>query len=363
MAKKKTDDIKRVVNNRPSGERCALWISSGSDIMDLVVGCGLGYGYMSNEMVLYEADSQSGKTFFGNEVVASGYYKAQNKGIPFDWLYLDTESGNTFDSKSLYGIEVMSHNHADQVRPTTLQETFSASMSFMDTIDKDGCGVVVLDSIDGVMPEEDAELARDRVNAYERGKEFDNKSMGMSKAKYLSREFLPFIKERANAIDCLYIIISQYREAQGFHGPVKKIGNGKALPFFVDKRVKFKVLKKIIEKGHHIGNRIEVSTVKARGPHPYESGIFTVYFTMGIDNVGSNVDYLFDFLTATGEISKRNTTGVWDEGMEPMNRDELIAYIEENELENELTKRVRAKWEGGRNEALSAIQGRKRKYG
>jgi hypothetical protein len=71
-----------------------------------------------------------------------------------------------------------------------------------------------------------------------------------------------------------------------------------------------------------------------------------VIYDYGIDDVASNLDYLFDLRSEkTGDLLKRAQAITWKEGMEPMDRDSLIKYIEENKLKKELRQRVIDKWE------------------
>lgn len=366
MAKKKSKEIAKALSTRPADQRGAMWISSGSDVMDCVVGGGRGKGYETGEVVIFEGDSSTGKTFLCHEVVAAGYYKAKaNKEKPYIFEYMDCESGNTFDSKTLYGLEVMSYDPKERIRPTTVQEAFAESMLFMDEVPADGVGVLVLDSIDGITSKEAEERAENRVNAHKRGREVEDKTFGMEKAKYLSQEFMPKVADKAERSDTLYIIVAQYREKPGMHGSIKQIGNGKALQYYAHKRVSFKLKHKIEVNSKHIGSVIEVTTKKVRGNQPHRSAMFTIYFKTGIDNVASNIDYLFNFLTNEGKVSTAASriTGVWDEGMEEMTREELIDYVEENNLEDELTRRVHAKWDAGEEEAVAHLKGRKKRYG
>jgi RecA/RadA recombinase len=361
---KKSKEIKDILGKPASTNGKHMWVPTGCDLLDIITGAGRNYGLETGEAIVFEADSQAGKTFIANEVVVAGHHFAKRNEIPYSHLYMDSEEGNNIDSSAMYGYEIMPEEEDKRIRPKTIQEAFNESVLFMrNDIKEDGFGVVVLDSLDGVIDEEIQEISEKRIQSHSRGKEMEDKTRGQGKSLYLSREFLPKVMAESADNNALYIIIAQYREKAGVYGSIKDISNGKALTFYACKRIKFRTVEKIMNKGRHIGNVIEATSKKNRGPHPYESCIFTMYFSYGVDNVGSNLDYLYDFRTATGKESKRNTTAVWDEGMEPMTKAELIAHIEDNGLEAELTQRVREKWEGERREALEPISGRRKKYG
>lgn len=363
MAKSKTDEVKKAILERPNkDQRGAYWVSSGSDLMDLVVGGGRGMGYETGMSIIFEANSSAGKSFLAHEVIAAAYHKY---GPKFKWEYLDCESGCTFDSRVMWGVEVMPPAVEDRKRPETIEECFSTIMAFLNKLEGDEFGVLIVDSIDGLLSEAGDDRANKRVEAFEKGKEFDEKSYGMEKAKYLSQEFWPKINSEIEKKNCILIGVSQYREAQGQYGSVKKISNGQAITYYPHARVKFTKKNDIVVKGRAIGAVIEVETIKMKGPWPYRSCFVTLYFTKGIDNTATNIDYLFDFRTKErGELSKTSQTGLsWKEGMDKMDRETMIRYVEENNLEGELRDRVIVRWYEEEKEAAKQLEGRKSRYG
>jgi len=98
--------------------------------------------------------------------------------------------------------------------------------------------------------------------------------------------------------------------------------------------------------GRQVGAVVEAKITKAKVERPYRTVIYTVIYDYGIDDVASNIDYLFDLRSPkTGEILKRAQAITWDDGVAEMTKDELVKYIEENKLKKELRRRVLEKWE------------------
>jgi hypothetical protein len=155
-------------------------------------------------------------------------------------------------------------------------------------------------------------------------------------------------------------------------------------------------VKKIKRKDRVVGVVVKAKTTKSKTPRPFREGIFIIDFYYGIDDIATNIDYLYDFRTDAGELVK-NASAIWQSGKElnlenlkqflldndlvkryetevssklkkseildwintdkdikdkfnntfgvEMSREELIHYIEENNLEDELRRRVKEKWE------------------
>ena len=72
---------------------------TGSYLLDMIVGGGIGEGYPFGSTVNIVGDSSAGKTLLSREIIAACHYKFKDK---FKWVYDDCESGFTFDTKSLY---------------------------------------------------------------------------------------------------------------------------------------------------------------------------------------------------------------------------------------------------------------------
>lgn len=340
--------------------RGEFWISSGSDLMDIIVGGGRGYGFETGLVCLFESDSGSGKTFVGHEVIASAYHEYKNK---CEWLYLDCESGSTIDSKQLYGFEVMPPNVEDRIRPKTVEECLNEIIIFGNKKKKNNFGIIIVDSIDGLLSEDTQNRVEKRASLYSKGKEYDEGSYGMAKAKFLSQEFFPTINALAEEKNILIIIMAQYREAQGQYGSKKVLSNGKALPYYPHIRVKFVKKEEIEIKGRTIGAVIQAETTKMKGPRPFRSCYVVLHYSRGIDNTATNIDYLYDLRTVErGELKKSAIEGTltWDD--QELTRSDLIRYVERNNLEKELSKRVHAKWEEEEAKAMKELEGRKNRY-
>ena len=263
-------------------------------------------------------------------------------------------------------MEIMPYDPEKRVRPRTIQDLHSESMIFLDKLQKEkGYGVFVLDSINGLFDEKAKERAEERVDAYRRGRDYEEKTMGMEFSKYLSTTFFKDICPAVEDSNAVYVIVAQYRQKQLVTGGTYlDLQMGEALKYYANKRVKLTLAEEIIVKGKQIGAVVRVETKKARGPWPYRHAYVTMYYTTGIDNVTSNIDYLYDLRTDTGKLSavEKKQKLSWDDEAIDLTRDEMIRFIEANNLEDELARRVIEKWEAGEAEAVKSLQGRKKRF-
>lgn len=322
--------------------------------MDCVVGGGRGYGYEAGQIINLCAPSGGGKSLLCSEVIAAAYHTYKEK---CKWIYDDCESGYTFDSKTLYGIDILG-----DIRSTTIEDCFGNVMTFLEKLQDDEFGVYVIDSIDGLVSEEVDGIAEERLKAHKAGKDFDKGSYQGGKAKFLSGIFLPKIADAASRKKCLIIIVSQLRDniGAGMYAPKDRVSNGRAMLFYSHAQVWLKTKNTETINDRDIGATLQVTTKKLKGPRPCREALVTYYFTFGIDNIGTNLDYLYSLRTPERGELKKTKNCIWDDV--EYSRDALIAFIEENGLEDELGSRVKKQWEKEEVEAESKIAGRKRRY-
>jgi recombination protein RecA len=371
-----------------------VFLSTGADLLDLVVGGGVGDGYPEGKIVNLVGDKSSGKTFLACEVIAAGVHRLKEK---FKWAYDDCESGFTHDTKALYGVQIIPKDPKQRRRSRTVEDLYGNVRQFCGTLGKDEVGIYVCDSLDGLTSVAGMKRADARYDAFEKEAEFKEGSYMMDKAKFLSQEFFPQVAEFIETQRCLLIIISQVRdniEGGMFEAKYVRAG-GKAMDFYCHTVMWLAQQTKILTKGRAVGAVVKAKTTKSKTPRPFRECSFSFLFDYGLDNVGSNLDFLFDLRGDSGLLLKTAQEIVWkgkpqtvenltdfivENGHEgafkekyrnwkksdmlafigatpalealfvdtfgfPRTREELIDYIEEKGLQDELTERVVEKWE------------------
>ena len=392
-----------------------IYFQCGCTLLDKVVGGNKGvFGVPAGKFINIVGDKSAGKTFLSNEFIAWSHY---NYGKKFKWIYDDCESGYSFDTESMYGFEIMPQDETKRVHSENVEECFCNISKFANEIGKNECGIYVVDSLDGLTSYEDDERANERLKQFEEGKgaKLKTGTYAMSKQKYLSKEFFPQLCSEIEKKNILIIIISQIREnidPMSFEKYSRS--GGKAMDFYAHSVIWLAGAKKILRKDTPVGNVVKAKTTKSKTPRPFRECFFDFLYDYGLDDIGTNVDYLFDLRTDKGELSKKAAAIKWDgdnnfdkkslkefleendlyerfenskyydmDGTDAdnmfafiqskkdykikfnekfgdtMTRDELITYIEENNLEDELRKRIDEKWESFEGSIKS---NRKKKY-
>lgn len=329
-----------------------IYFKTGCKLIDLVVGGAKGvYGLPSGKFINIVGDKSAGKTFLSNEIIANAYHTMGDK---FKWIYDDCESGYSFDSLNMYGFEI----NNGETHSTTVEEAFCNISDFADSLKDDEFGIYVLDSLDGLTSKEQDERADERLKAFHSNKEFDKGTYGMNKQKYLSQEFFPQLCSKIQDKNILVIIISQVRDNIDMFSFEKYTrSGGKALDFYAHTVLWLATLKKIVKKGKPVGVVVKAKTTKSKTPRPFRECVFSFLYDYGLDNIGSNIDYLFDLRTPQGELNAKAKSIQWDNGNE-INKNDLIEFLNENELLEKYHRKYKTQTEDY-DEMLAFIQSKK----
>lgn len=340
----------------------SIYFTTGCTLLDLVVGggekIGYGMGYEAGTIVRDWGNTSSSKTLKLNELLAANYYRFGDK---FKWVYDDTEFGNKFDSKSLYGFDIIPPDPEKQTHSRTVEEMMVNVHNFLNSLKDDEMGIYALDSLDGLSSKEMEDRKEERIKAYNKGKEFNEGTYGMGQAKFLSQEFFRGLSAELAKKNALLYIVSQERDNvnAGLYQAKNRLGGGRAITFYETCRIYSKYKQDIEVKGRTIGIVVDVTAEKVRHPRPYRKCFIPIYFNYGMDDIGANIDFLYDLRTkTTGELTSK--VEVLDYDGQKFSRDDLIQYIDENHLTDELRQKVIDKWEDIEN---SIVVQRSSKYG
>ena len=390
-----------------------IYFRTGCEVLDKLLGGNKDvFGVPAGKFINIVGDKSAGKTFLSNEFIAWAKY---NLGKKFKWCYDDCESGYSFNTEELYGFEIMPAAIEDRVHSENVEDAFCNINNFTESLKKDEFGIYVLDSLDGLTSYEQDERAEERLKAFADGKQLTKGTYGMGKQKYLSQEFFPQLCSIIEKKNVLVIIISQIRENVDMFSFEKfSRSGGKAMDFYAHTVLWLATVKKILKKETPVGVVVKAKTTKSKTPRPFRECFFSFLYDYGLDSIGTNIDYLFDLRTDKGEINKKAAAIQWDgdngfdkkqlkeflteyellekfedskyadadgtdaDNMfafiqskkdyktkfqekfgETMSREELIVWVEENGMEQELEERVNAKWEDFEDSIKS---NRKKKY-
>ena len=387
-------------------EQEQVWYSTGCDVLDCNVGGGVGLGFPGGKVINIVGDSSSGKTLLAWEIIASAVHRYKGK---LKKILNDAEYGNTFDPELMYGIKMAED---EIIHSRTVEDMFCHYKLWLEELQPDDVGIYIVDSLDGLTSEENEKRAEDRVKVYSGTKKKMEGSYQMGAAKFLSQEFFKGVTEATSKKNVLLIIISQTRQnIDPFSFEDKVRSGGEALNFYAHTCLWLANIKKFKKKELVYGVYVRAKTKKSKTPRPYRVSEFPILFDYGIDNIGANVDFLWELRTETGDLAKDKMC-LWN-GIEPtvanltaiikesdtweaftkaygksaakksdlsafidkdpdakklydkkigkaLTRDEMIKWVEENNKQKELSNKVFMKWESLEAEVKSD---RKAKYG
>jgi RecA/RadA recombinase len=327
------------------------YLPTGCAVLDRTIGGGIPIGKIVN----FIGDKSTGKTLFASEIIAQS---RKLYGDRLVWKYGDVESGYSFDSKKMYGFDIIPEDEEDDM-PDSIEEFDYQFDSLLNKLDKDQILIYVLDSLDALTSEAEIDRAEERREAIAKGKKYDKGTYGLEKQKFLG-QFFRDKKKQIKQKNAVLIVISQIRSNIGItFGRQWTRTGGRALDFYSSQILVLAEAEKYNVKNIPTGICTKVKAEKVKVGRPYLTCFVDILFYYGIDAISSNLKYLYDFKTDSGKDRGKRDKLTWDEKDYTMNK--LIEYIEENNLEEELNKRVNEKWDSLEDSVSMESLGRKPK--
>lgn len=335
---KKADEVIREIET-PSIEQKQLveFIPTSCTVLNLSLGGGFALGRIINLV----GDKSSGKTFLASDFISFNAMTRKD----FSWYYDNAEYGYGFNIYQTRGIDVLKDNDEDS--STTVEEFQYKLESKINSIKpkENNCFVYVLDSLDTIGSQEESDQHKKEMGKIkkqlEEGKEQKiTGSYNMQKPKKMSQYFRQNLK-MINDKRAILVIISQVRHNIGvIFGEQYTRAGGKALDHNASQIIWLSECKKLTKtyegKEYIIGVRIKAKTKKNRVYMPFKECFIDIYFNKGIDNITTNINYLYDLIEKTGKEKSKKLE--WD-GVEYTKRG-LVNHIKTNKLEKELDQRV-----------------------
>ena len=322
-----------------------IFAPTGCDLLDLAVGGGVGYGFPLGKIINIVGDKSSGKTFLAIELIAATFNHSVFKDR-LVWKFDDGENGFTFDTKTLYNMEIIPKEKKKHEKSETVEEFYCNYRSFLESLSKDQFGIYVLDSLDGLSSKEVQDRGDQRFTKFKKGESFDKGSYQMGSAKFLSQEFFKNVTALTEEKNTLLIIVSQTRDKIDAMFPTQTRAGGKALDFYAHTALWLSTISKIEKKGRAVGVVVKALCKKSKTPRPFRSCVFTLLFDYGVDNIGSNLDFLFDLRGKDGKLNIAANSILWSgEKCEDISVKSLLNFIKEQDRES-LFKEVKKQLKG-----------------
>ena len=270
---KKYEDIE-IIDSNPNVSGIVT-SPTGSFGLDYVLGCG---GLPRSRMIELFGQESSGKTALAHHLI-SQVQKSGGKAVLFDveFCYDPIYSSSLgVDTEKLVVIQSL-----------TLESTME---TMKELVESNKFDLIVLDSIDGLVPQSEAEG------------EFLKDTMGLRARKLGSA--LRVLVGSVGRSKTTVIFVNQLREKLGIvYGKKETTPGGKALKFYSSVRLEVSKGKRIEGPNEtQIGNEIRITSVKNKVGFPWKSTNLDLYYGRGIDTVADAVDF-------GGKISAISLTG------------------------------------------------------
>lgn len=297
------------------------YVSSGSAVMDAVLGGGWVLGRVANIV----GDRSAGKTLLAIEATANFHFSYP------DGLVRYAEAESAFDENYAGALgmplgvvdfgRASTFGRGDEDEPLrTVEDWYESMDKFLAKCKKENKpGLYILDSFDALS------------DAAEMEREIDKGSFGQGKAKKSGELFRKLI-DRIEESNVLLIVVSQIRDKMNVtFGETKTRAGGRALDFYASHIVWLaeigKIKKTIQGLERPIGVNVRASCKKNKVGLPFRTCDYPILFGYGIDDLTANVEWLLenngaDVLKEQFEMSKAGykirIANIRDKGGEPV---------------------------------------------
>lgn len=387
--------------------RDASYFRFGCKLIDLVTGGAKGvYGVPDGRILNLVGDKSSGKTFICNELIADAHYRYGDK---FKWMYADCERGYSFDTQTLYGFDIHTNESdtpttveeayycIDRFAKSLKDDEFGIYiLDSLDALTSDEQDARAEERIKAIENDKEMKGTYGMGKAKYLSQEFFPQLCKTLENKHILLVIVSQIRDNTDMFS-----FEKYSRAGG-----KALDFYCHMVIWLATAKKIQVTGTDGAIKATLGGTNKLKVTKGKVPRPYRECFYTFMFDYGIDNIATGVDYLFDIRTKQGDISAPAAKccqwendpnkkpmlppdvrqwlidNKWYEGEGnyrstlasgerfsldsalsfinadsekktkfdsefaiAMDRDSLIKYIEENNLVEELDKKVEEKWE------------------
>ncbi len=326
------------------------WLSSSSVLINLACS-GTTYGAITKGRYFWMVgDSSSGKTFFTIGFLAEA--SIDKNFDDYDLVFDNAEDGALMDVRKFFGpkleerLQPPSKTATGEPIYSVTAEDFFANVDARLTACEKGKGkpfIYLLDSMDSLTTDYEIKKFNEKMTEVRGGKKAVG-DMGDGKAKMNSR-WIRRMRARLRKTGSILIILSQTREVMnaGPFEPSTTHAGGRALKFYATwqlwSSIGKKKTKEVMGKQRQIGITCRIAVKKNRLTGKEWTVEVPIYWSHGIDDIGSMVDFMIEEGGWEGG-SKINIPEFEFKG----NRIQLIRHIEQNNFEFDLKQMVATAW-------------------
>ncbi len=320
-------------------------IPTGCTLLNLALSDTATGGWPLGKISTMPGASAAGKTILGLTALAAA--NLEDRFDEYKFVFDDIEQRLGFDMEYLFG------NLQERLEepPLGISDTIQDLQNNVMTLCKgDEPFIYILDSLDALSSDEEMEKEMRKALAAAKSREAAEKiagSYGTEKAKILGK-VLRMIKAELARTDSVLLILQQMRQSlnAGPFGKKYKVSGGEAPFFYSHVRpilAKIKTHKSTTynKKQLKTGVRTRVEMEKNSITGKLRQVDFDIFYDLGVDDVGSMVDWLVNEKWWRKEGQKIKAAELTDE---PLVRKKLLRYIEKHNLEDAVRAACQEAW-------------------
>lgn len=278
----------------------ADFLSTGCTLLNVAISGRHNHGVPKGTYLYVVGDSGSCKTWFTFNLFAEA---ARNQNFAdYRFIHDNAENGALMDVAEFFGQSVLDRLEPPAGTSDAPEYSKTAQQFYMNLAlaVRNGPCIYVLDSMDALDDDADADKFEAELHFHETGKGEDDipGSMGMAKAKTNSKN-INRVAQLLRTNGSILVVISQTRDKVGGHIPgLKTRGGGRALKFYAHVElwtsVRAPIVRTYLRKPREIGATIRIDIQKNR-VSGWEGKIEIPFLKgFGVDDIGGCVDYLLE---------------------------------------------------------------------
>lgn len=349
--RKLADEIVEEIKKPVSTKVMPKLVSTGSTLLNLALSGTPDGGFALGTINNIIGDSSAGKSFLLWTMFAEAVYSG--KFNDYDLIYDDAEHAMAFDLTKLFGEEVENKVRID-IKSNTVEDFHDNILKELGAKKTSKNIIYGLDSLDALTSDDETE------------RDIRKGSYRMEKPKMTS-EIMRKIVSKLDNTESLAVIISQTRDNIGVtFGSKKTRSGGRALKFYCTHELWLAVENHIKRLERDVGVNVIANVSKNKLTGRQAKVKFPILFDYGIDDQTSCVNFLLDEGVWTkskkedkektkreiikeaseDEEKKEKNMFVDTKGFieERLKLDQLINFIEDNNLMDKLKKLVAETW-------------------
>ncbi len=333
------DSVREVLNE--SGRRTLVKVSgflaTGCTLLDLAIAGKYPGGVPVGRYTHIFGSESTCKTVLGMLILGA----AQRNGCLA--FFCDVEDTFDEDWARLFGLDCSTDTwrlnkisaDGNVCVPNSIEKLFDSYLSGICELDDNRPKIVVIDTLSALPSEKEIKTA------------MVDSGFAMTRAKQVSLGMRKYQRPLAESNTGVVLLDQTRDDPSVTFGDRETVSGGRAPKFYSSVRIHLFPGSKVKNKaGVEIGTWIRFRIDKNKVAPPYRSGEFKILWEYGLDDIGSNLQFLKSIqdLIAKEEGGRTRKSATVEFNGKSKTISKMITYVEENNLEDELIAEVVDLW-------------------